>query len=118
MSAGGKLVFIGLGPSGRPGNTGLSCAAELCPFCGGHPCAVLNRVAHPYLPVPRLEDYGADGVQVFGTVFCHACGSEGPNLEATLFDLTDYTAALVQVIGFWNKRGRHPELEVRQWERP
>jgi hypothetical protein len=112
-----EVSLIGIDPGTPEGDQCVLSAAVLaCPFCGGPGCVALTTQAHPYAAAPKQEDYGDDGLSVRSVVFCHSCGSEGPDCEAELYTRDDYIDAKLQAITYWNKRGRHPELEVRGWE--
>ncbi|BDE75207.1 Lar family restriction alleviation protein [Delftia lacustris] len=117
LDPGERVVSVGLDP-GEPGGDKcvLSALVLVCPFCGGPPCPFVGKAEHPYGAAAKQDDYGDDGLLVQAHVFCHSCGSEGPIFEGTLYTRDDYLRAKQLAITYWNKRGVHPELEVRQWE--
>lgn len=117
LESGERVGWIGVDPA-EPGSdkTVLSAQVLACPFCGGPPCPFVGKAEHPYGAVTKQDDYGDDGLLVQAHVFCHSCGAEGPMFEGTLFTRDDYLNAKQLGITYWNKRGDHPELEVRQWQ--
>lgn len=110
------IRLIGIDPGAPGGDRCVVSAAVLnCPFCGGPGCVAVTTQDHPYAAAPTKVDYGDDGLAVRAVVFCHSCGSEGPDCEAELYARDDYINAKLQAITYWNKRGQHPELEGRAW---
>jgi len=111
-----EIRLIGIDPGAPGGDRCVLSAAVLgCPFCGGAPCPIVTKADYPYGEAPRQDDYGDDGLSVRAYVFCHRCGSEGPDFEAELYTKDDYINAKLQAVTYWNKRGDNPELEGRQW---
>ena len=82
-----------------------------CPFCEGPPSVIVAKADYPYGDAPKLNDYGADGLDVEAYVFCHECGADGPKHEALLYDEDSYDAAERDGAELWISRtNKHRDL--------
>lgn len=82
-----------------------------CPFCEGPPVAFVKNGLYPYGAAPKQDDYGDEGLNVSGLVFCHECGANGPEHDDLIFNKQDYDRALQAGIALWEGRdSRHRSL--------
>lgn len=104
----GELWRVGL--EADKGVVKLS-AMKPCPFCAGPPVAIVSSC--PDGEAPELSTYGEDGLAVEATVFCHECGSQGPEVEDVIFDRADFQSIRERAIALWQARDmRHAPLYV------
>jgi hypothetical protein len=81
-----------------------------CPFCAGPPNVTVQNWPGGGA-AERLDDYGENGKEVTSYVFCHECGAQGPDEDATIYDAAEYDAAERAACERWNRRDqRHVAL--------
>lgn len=80
-----------------------------CPFCEGPPCPFVQNGDSG--AAPSLDDYGDAGLEVCAFVFCHECGSQGPEVEEVIYDRDDYFNVERAAVELWCRRdNRHRDL--------
>jgi hypothetical protein len=82
-----------------------------CPFCEGPPVPIVQKQFDGGGYAEPRDEYGYGGWDVRAFVFCHECGSDGPDVTGTIYDRADYAAIERQAVGLWQRRdNRHRSL--------
>lgn len=79
-----------------------------CPFCEGPPVPIVQNDTANRGAAPLQDNYGPKGLYARAFVFCHECGAEGPAVEDTLWERSDYFALEAVAVRLWQDRdARH-----------